>query len=237
MRTPSLTLVSLALALLACGGSTPEPVTPPNTDADTTKTSVATTTEKPADPPPTPAAKPAFDPVAMGMTPDGARKLCDEHLAKAKGLAEDIKTLKGAPADKLTFAATVGRFDDVVLEIASAGEFPYLMGVAHPDAAVREAAKACEPKTDAFQTSLWLDADVAAVIQAYAKKGEKLEGERARLLADVLRDFRRNGLELPAEKQARLRELNAEITKKGQEFMSNIGASTEWIEVDAKELE
>ncbi|TKD06252.1 M3 family metallopeptidase [Polyangium fumosum] len=237
MRTPSFALVSLALALLACGGSTPEPVTPPTADADTPKTSGATTTEKPADPPPAPAAKPAFDPVALGMTPDGARKLCDEHLAKAKGLAEDIKALKGAPADKLTFASTVGRFDDVVLEVASAGEFPYLMGVAHPDAAVREAAKACEPKTDAFQTSLWLDADVAAVIQAYAKKGEKLEGERARLLADVLRDFRRNGLELSADKQARLRELNAEITKKGQAFMSNIGASTEWIEVDEKELE
>ncbi len=238
MRTPSFALVSLALALLACGGSTPEPVTTPKTPEDTAKTSAETTQKAATSPTPTPAAaKPAFDPVAIGMTPDGTRKLCDDHLAKAALLVGEIKALNGASADKLTFEATVGRFDDVLLELASAGEFPYLMGVAHPQAAVREAAKSCEPKSDAFQTSLWLDADVASVIKGYAKKGDKLDGERARLLADVLRDFRRNGLELALEKQTRLRELNEQITKKGQEFNSNIGASTEWIEVLPKELE
>src|SRR5262249_6180231 len=118
-----------------------------------------------------------------------------------------------------------------------AGEFPYLMGVAHPDGAVREAAKACEPKTDKFMTALWLDADVAAVIKAFATKGERLDGERARLLSDVLRDFRRNGLELAPEKQQRLRELNENITTLGQKFMSNIGASTDKIHVKPASLE
>ena len=219
---------------MACGGTTPEPkLSDVSTGQGTTTTASANTTKET----PTTAPQPEFDPVSIAMTPDGARKLCDDHLAKAKALVDDIKSLKGAAPEKLTFATTLGRFDDVILEVASAGEFPYLMGVAHPEAAVREAAKACEPKTDAFVTSLWLDADVASVIQAYAKKGEKLEGEKARLLADTLRDFRRNGLELPADKQKRLRELNASITQKGQEFMSNIGASSDTIEVDKKELE
>jgi len=232
MRIRSLIFSSLVLALAACGGSTVVTETSPTGVA-----TAPTSTEAKADPPPPAPAKPEFDPVAVGMTPDGVRKLCDDHLAQAASYAAEIRALKNAPADKLTYASTVGRFDDVILELASAGEFPYLMGVAHPDAAVREAAKACEPKSDAFTTSLWLDADIAAVIQAYAKKGEKLEGERARLLADVLRDFRRNGLELSADKQKRLRELNAEITKKGQDFMSNIGSSTSYIEVAKKELE
>ena len=67
---------------------------------------------------------------------------------------------------------------------------------------------------------------MAAVIRAYAEKNEPLEGERARLRSDVLRDFRRNGLGLAPEDQRRLRALSEEITKIGQEFLSNINAST-----------
>lgn len=186
--------------------------------------------------PPAEAPAPEFDPVAQGMTPEGVVKLCEERLAKAKTLAESIKALKGASPDKLTYAATIGRFDDVILEMTNASAFPYLMGLAHPDGATRAAAKECEPKVDAFQTSLWLDGDLASVLKAYAAKNEKLEGERAQLLSDTLRDFRRNGLELPADKQSRLRELNAAITKTGLDFMSNIGGDVGTIEIDPKDL-
>jgi thimet oligopeptidase len=178
-----------------------------------------------------------FDPVAIGMSVDGAKRLCDEHLKSAKDLIEQIKTLKGAPAAELTYDKTLGRFDDVVVEINSAAEFPYLVAVAHPDAAVREAAKLCEPKTDAFNTSLYLDADLAAVLRAYAAKNEPLEGEKKRLLADVLRDFRRNGLELPEAKQAELRKMNEDLTRLGQDFTSNISSSAGHIDVKPKSLE
>lgn len=183
-------------------------------------------------------AQPAeFDPVRLGMTVDGVKKLCDDHLAEAQKLLDQLKQLKGAPPDKITYGSTIGTFDDIILEINAAGEFPYLMGVAHPDGAVREAAKSCEPRTDKFMTNLWLDADVAAVLKAYAAKGEALEGERARLLSDTLRDFRRNGFDLPLEKQARLKELNEQITNRGQDFTSNIASSTGSITVTKAQLE
>lgn len=235
-RRRSLTaLLPLLLSISAACGPTPSPgpATPvPPAPEVTPRPGQQTAPETPAAP-----AKPEFDPVAIAMTPDGAKKLCDEHLALAQQNLDGIKALKGKPAAELTWASTVGRFDDALLEINSAGEFPYLMGVAHPDAAVREAAKLCEPKTDKLLTAMWLDADLAAVIKAYAQKGEKLEGERARLLSDVLRDFRRNGLELPAEKQTRLRALNEEITKLGQDFQSNLASATASIEVPPKSLE
>ncbi|HRI68730.1 MAG TPA: M3 family metallopeptidase, partial [Polyangium sp.] len=236
MRTRFSTVLSLALVFSACGGATPDPSTPtPQASASASATaSVAKT-----DPAPTPAAtssEPDFNPVVLGLTPESVTKLCDERLGKAKQLVEQIKSLKGASPDKLTYAATLGRFDDVVLEIVNGGAFPYLMGMAHPDGATRAAAKECEPKVDTFQTSMWLDADLASVIKAYAAKNEKLEGEKAQLLADVLRDFRRNGLDLPADKQQRLRELNSAITKYGLEFMTNIGGDVGKIEIDAKDL-
>jgi thimet oligopeptidase len=167
-----------------------------------------------------------FDPVSVGLSADGLTRLCDDHLRAAQAELEGIKSLKGAPESALGYASTLGRFDGAMLEVANAQAFPALMAVAHPDKAVRDAAKACEPKVDRVMTGLYLDADLAAVLKAYAAKHEPLEGERARLLSDTLRDFRRNGLDLPAEKQQTLRDLNAEITTVGQKFEANISEST-----------
>jgi len=228
----------IALLLAACGPA-PEASTPPTP----TSTAVVVTPVVTAEPTATaqamtpPSPPEADDPVHVGMSVEGVTKLCDDHLAEAQKLLDKLKGLKGAAADKLTYEATLGTFDDLIAQINAAGEFPYLMGVAHPDGKVREAAKSCEPKTDKFMTNLWLDADVAAVVKAYAAKGDKLEGERARLLSDTLRDFRRNGFDLPLDKQARLKELNEQITKLGQTFTSNIASSTGSITVKASQLD
>lgn len=236
MRTRRALSLLLPLVALAACGPAPDPVAP-TTPAGSASVAPPPTTTASAQ-----AAAPAgpsadFDPVAVGMSVEGAKRLCDDHLKAAKDLVEQIKALKGAPAAELSYEKTLGRFDDVVVEINSAAEFPYLVAVAHPDAAVREAAKLCEPKTDAFNTSLYLDADLAAVLRAYAAKNEPLQGERKRLLADVLRDFRRNGLELPEGKQAELRKMNEELTRLGQDFTSNISSSAGHIDVKPKSLE
>ena len=155
--------------------------------------------------------------------------MCDDHLASARAILDEIRSRAGAPSSTLSYETTIGRFDDAVAEICAAEQFPYLMAVAHPDKAVRDAAKECEPKAEQVKTALYLDAGVASVLKAFAAqvdKREKLDGERARLLHDVLRDFRRNGVDLPAEKQTVLRALNDELTELGQKFEPNIAAST-----------
>ncbi|MGO9709017.1 MAG: M3 family metallopeptidase, partial [Polyangiaceae bacterium] len=172
---------------------------------------------------------PPFDPVSEGATPEGVRRMCDDHLASARAILDEIRSRAGAPSSTLSYETTIGRFDDAVAEICAAEQFPYLMAVAHPDKAVRDAAKECEPKAEQVKTALYLDAGVASVLKAFAAqvdKREKLDGERARLLHDVLRDFRRNGVDLPAEKQTVLRALNKELTELGQKFEQNIAAST-----------
>ncbi|MGK3984238.1 M3 family metallopeptidase [Sorangium sp. So ce136] len=227
-------LLSLVL-LVACSagpqrGAVASPPGPASAAAGTTSPTAT------APPPETPA-RAELDPVAQGLTVDGVKQLCDDHLRAAEMHLDAIRALKEAPPAKLTYAATLGRFDDAVLEVNSAGDFPYLMGVAHPDAAVREAARLCEPKVDRFTTAMWLDADLAAVIKAYADKGEPPKGERARLLSDVLRDLRRNGLSLPPDRQQRLRDVNEQITRIGQEFMANLSASIGSIEIAPASLE
>ncbi len=56
------------------------------------------------------------------------------------------------------------------------------------------------------------------------------------MLADVLRDFRRNGLELSPEKQARLRQINEQLTTIGQKFDSNIASSVGKIKIKPAQL-
>jgi thimet oligopeptidase len=141
------------------------------------------------------------------------------------------------PHTELTWESTLGKMDRAKLAIRNAGDFPALLAVAHPDAAVREKAKPCEPKIDKLETGMWLDAKLARVAKRYAAKKETLSPVRQRYLERVLREFKRNGLELDERGQARFRVLNEEITKLGQDFDTNLADSHLTVDATPKELE
>ncbi len=111
------------------------------------------------------------------------------------------------------------------------------MHMTHPDAAVREAAAKAEPKVNEFVTGLFLDKDLAEVFKRFAAAHPEIEGARKKFIEETLRDYRRNGLDLPSDDQKRLRELNDELTKLGQEFEANIASSLAWIDVKPEQLE
>ncbi|MBX3212368.1 MAG: Zn-dependent oligopeptidase [Labilithrix sp.] len=167
----------------------------------------------------------------------GVERLCDESLARATALLDEIRALDGAADDALTWDATAGKLDRARLALRNAGDFPALMAVSHPDDGVREKAKLCEPKLDKLDTALWLDPELARVMKRYAAKKEPLAADRARLVERTLRDFRRNGLDLDDKGQQRLRELNEELTKLSLDFDTNVAESHLTVEATAAELE
>lgn len=179
----------------------------------------------------------SVDPVPSGFTVEGVTKLCDEHLAKAKAITDGIRALSSAPDEALTWEATFGALDDSILALELASTVPSLMHMTHPDAAVREAAAQAEPKVSEFVTGLFLDVELANVFKRFANAHPELEGARQKFLEETLRDYRRNGLDLSPEGQKRLRELNEELTKLGQEFESNIASSLAWIDVKPEQLD
>jgi thimet oligopeptidase len=204
----------------------------------------------PAPPPVTPAAL-DVDPITVALgrsTPgpgtdddatrarDGVVALCDQSLARAAVTLAAIRALSASPEVELTWDSTVGGLDRAKMALRSAGDFPALLAVAHPDEQVRALAKGCEPKVEKVETAMWLDAGIAGVVKRYAAKREALSAPRAKLLAQVLRDFRRNGLELDAEGQARIRAINEEITRLGQDFDGNLAASRLVVEATPAEL-
>jgi len=177
-----------------------------------------------------------LDPVAVAMAPTSVVALCDTRLKQAAAIRDQIKGLAGQPKETLTYDTTIGQVDALTYEISLAAGFSELMAQGHPDEKVREAALGCRPKVESFHTDLMLDAAFAGVIREYASKGEKLEGTRKRLLDDMLREFRRNGLELAADQQTQLRELNEELTQLEQQFAVNLSDAVGELKVKPSQL-
>jgi hypothetical protein len=67
--------------------------------------------------------------------------------------------------------------------------------------------------------------DLFESLKAFAatEEGKALTGERARLLEFTLRDFRRNGLHLPADQRKRVTEIKTRMSALGIQFSKNLG--------------
>jgi thimet oligopeptidase len=161
---------------------------------------------------------------------------CDEQLAEARACVDAVRALAECPPAALTWDSVLAPLDEVHHRLGLAGGFASLMEEVHPDAEVRERARSCRPRIVAFHTDLLLDAELAKAVRRFAEKAEPLAGTRARFLADLLRDFRRNGLELDPAGQAELRALNEELTQLEQAFAQNLSESSASIRVHASRL-
>jgi thimet oligopeptidase len=152
------------------------------------------------------------DPIAAGLTAEGITKLCDDGLAEAARHADSIRVHADATDSELTWEATFGAFDGIAFALQEAVLVPQLLRVCHSNAAVREAALACEPRIDAFTSALYTDDAIADVLKRAAARLGALPNPRGRFIEHVLRHYRRNGLELPAEQRKRLTALNEQLT-------------------------
>jgi thimet oligopeptidase len=64
--------------------------------------------------------------------------------------------------------------------------------------------------------------DVFKTVQAYADRKPRLKGEDAKLLNEILRDYRRAGLALPRAQRDEVEALRKELTRLSTDFESNI---------------
>jgi thimet oligopeptidase len=126
------------------------------------------------------------------------------------------------PPERRTFENTVGAIDDLLATLEDETSLVQFMGYVHPEQAIRDAAQATEERYGNWLIDLGKREDLYKAVQAYAATNPKLEDEQERLLDFTLRDFRRNGMALPAGKRAQLTELQKEINKLNIEFSKNI---------------
>jgi thimet oligopeptidase len=174
-----------------------------------------------------------FDYAAVSATAVAAE--VEAAIAAAEAAADAIAAL---PEGKRGFESVMVALDEVddVLGQAS-GRYGFLAQVS-PDAGIREAAHAAEERIDQFATGLGFHEGLYRAVSGFAASGEgqALSGVEARLVERTLRDFRRNGLELPTEERARLRELKEQLISLGIRFRRNIDEYEDGIWVTRDEL-
>ena len=113
------------------------------------------------------------------------------------------------------------------------------MGYVHTDPEVRAAGHACSERISKWHTDLAFDPGLYQAVEAFrsTEQAGTLTGERARYLDFVRRDLKKAGHHLPADSQARVKELSARMIELGVAFARNIAEYEDALEVTRQDLD
>lgn len=156
-----------------------------------------------------------------------------EALARAVAAADRIA---GIPDGQRTFENTVGAIDDLLAQLELDTNMMMFMAYVSTDAAQREKGLRAEEDVTNWLIAFGKREDIAAAVRAYAATRPALEGEQERLLDFLLRDFRRAGMDLPADQREKLAGIEREITRLGIEFEKNIRDDETTVPLTREEL-
>ena len=170
-------------------------------------------------------------PLDATTNPEALNAFCKKAFEQAKQLKQDIATNAES-----TWDSTYGAFDKLISQLMLAGGVANLMSVTHPDEQLRETAKTWEPILSDFITQLYLDAGVYQALQKTIQNWPH-DSAKQRLQDDILREYRRNGLDLDEKKQNELKQLNNKLTELSQAFESNLASTVGYIDIKPEQLD
>ncbi|MDQ3300139.1 MAG: Zn-dependent oligopeptidase [Myxococcota bacterium] len=218
-------LVSLLLAA-ACSGPARPPTQPALDLAAAPDPAPTTMPPAPATPTKQP---PAVPPQPAGPAPDAAFLVeCRQPIADARAQQQVLLDVK----DKRTIANTFETFNELTRFVSIAGALASLTQAVHPDAKLRDAARACETEVQAYVTELLLDRRVYDALVAVDVKAADANTKRFAMV--TLREYRRAGVALDDKQRARIKQIEDEITTLGQQIQKNVAEDTRSIEVTDK---
>ncbi|MDP9292113.1 MAG: Zn-dependent oligopeptidase, partial [Verrucomicrobiota bacterium] len=143
----------------------------------------------------------------------------DKAIAEGDAALDKLGSIDPA---KATFKTTFPVLDDLTYVAGKTAERLEVIKNTSTDAAVRDPATEGVKKLEQWFVGVPYRQDVYKTIQAAAAKKPKLAGEDAKLLRETLRDYKRAGLELPADEQKEVERLRKELTKLSTDFQNNI---------------
>ena len=155
---------------------------------------------------------------------------CDGVITRARAAVEELKALPAGNDAKV-----LALYDEVVTITGNMGARAGLGKEVSPDEKFREACEGCEQKLSALDVELSLD---RGLYDALAKVDQKsLDPVGAFWLFKTLREFRRAGVDRDEATRAKVKALNEELVKLGQNFGRNIRDDVRKVELDVKELD
>ena len=166
--------------------------------------------------------------------PDAAtfEKTMNDRLTAAQLALDRLLAVKG----QRTIENTLKLYDEILIQLDSAGAQASLMEVVHPDKAIRDAAEKVTQHVSSFNTALSLNRAVYDALSALDVK--KADPATRYYVERTLRDFRLTGVDKDEPARARIKALRDELVLIGQDFDKNIRSDVRTVTVkDAAELE
>ncbi len=163
--------------------------------------------------------------VRFDRAPEAA--LADCRAAKDRA-QKAFDAVAAVPAGERRFANTALAFDRAEAELAEDTEsIQFLKSVAISSAA-RAAGAQCEVLIDQFVVDVYAREDLYRALSDAAAAKEPLSAADARLLEKILLEYRRSGLQLPAEKRERLSGLRKKLAAASSAFGQNLNEARAW---------
>jgi thimet oligopeptidase len=149
---------------------------------------------------------------------------CLAGLRRAEALRPQI-----IAATPRTVDETLVAYNDLLTAAISSNALAGLMSEVHPEEAIRDAARECEQEVSRFLSDLKLDREMYDTLAAVDVSGA--DAETQRFLALTLRDYRLAGVDRPPEVRARLKQIDEELTRLGQNFSRTISEDVRAVEI------
>ena len=169
-------------------------------------------------------------PLKSRYLPGEITKLCDAAIGTATASLARIAALlpeqRSIDTTLLAFETAMADFGDATLPLT-------LMGYVYPDPAIAAEGSACEEKAGMFVVSVFTRRDLYDAIKTTSPRSP----EESRLLAETLRQFKKNGLALPDDRLAIVRSLKEQLTKLEVEFTANLNNDTSSLDFSEGELD
>jgi len=153
------------------------------------------------------------------QTPEAVEASMKDAIATANAALDQI----GAQdLGKVTFKSTVVALDDATYQAGLAANNATIIKETNTNPAMRTAGENAVKAFQEWAVGIDYREDVYKAIKAFADTHPKLTGEDEKLLKEILRDYRRAGLELPPDQRREIEQLRKELSKLGTDFDSNI---------------
>lgn len=152
-------------------------------------------------------------------TPAAIEAALNSTLAACNAALDKVAAL---PPGELAFGNTIGAMDDISFQANLFANRIYFIKETSPDAAVREAATEAVKRFQDWAVGLDYREDVYQTLKAFAATEPRLTGEDAKLMAEVLRDYRRAGLDLPKAERDEVEALRKRLAARCTDFDRNI---------------
>jgi thimet oligopeptidase len=157
-------------------------------------------------------------------------RTCRADLADAQAKLAALEALTG-PKTVATVLEALNAINIIIDRDAGRSS---LFAKAHPDADLREAADACEQEFAKLATNIGLSRPLYDAVAAMDVSKE--DAVTQRYVKNLLRNFRRAGVDKDPATRERIRALQDELVKIGQEFDKNIREDVRSIKVKPAEL-